>query len=238
MHAPSPRFVGSGGSARRMWSSRSRSGGTGAGACIIRSCACWFIGKATTSRMLGVSASSMTMRSMPGAEPPCGGAPNLNGVEHAAEPRLDLGRRIARDRERLVHDVGPVVADRARRQFDAVADDVVLERLDRQRVLRLERLEPALRHRERVVGELDLPGLLVALVHREIDDPAELEPALAHQVQLARRASAAPRRRTARRRRGTPHTKNTASPSLEPELLRAIAPVRSAPILLAIGPAP
>ena len=99
----------------------------------------------------------------------------FEGVEHAAEPRLDLFRRIAGDRKGLVHDVGAMIADRARRQLDAVADDVVLERVDRQRILRLERLEPALRHRERVVAEVDLPGLLVALVHREIGDPAELE---------------------------------------------------------------
>ena len=58
--------------------------------------------------------------------------------------------------ERLVHDVGPVVADRAARQLDAVADDVVLVGLDRQRILRLQRVEPALRHRERVVAEVDL----------------------------------------------------------------------------------
>jgi hypothetical protein len=66
------------GSARRMLSSRNCLEATTEGAPIIRSCARWFIGKAMTSRMLGSSASSMTMRSMPGAEPPCGGAPSLN----------------------------------------------------------------------------------------------------------------------------------------------------------------
>ena len=50
-------------------------GGTSAGAPIMRSSPCWFSGKRMTSRMLGSSASSMTIRSMPGAEPPCGGAP-------------------------------------------------------------------------------------------------------------------------------------------------------------------
>src|SRR5437763_13029761 len=68
-----PRFGG--GRSRRRCSSRRRSGRTGAGAPIIRSRACWFIGKTMTSRMFGVSAKSMTMRSMPGARPPCGGAP-------------------------------------------------------------------------------------------------------------------------------------------------------------------
>ncbi len=48
---------------------------SGEGAPIIRSWPCWFSGNRITSRMFGSSASSMTMRSMPGAEPPCGGAP-------------------------------------------------------------------------------------------------------------------------------------------------------------------
>ena len=40
----------------------------------------WFIGKSTTSRIFGSPASSMTMRSTPGAEPPCGGAPYLKAL--------------------------------------------------------------------------------------------------------------------------------------------------------------
>ncbi len=60
-----------------------------------------------------------------------------------------------------------------------------------ERVLRLERLEPALRHRERVVRELDLPGLLVELVHREVGDPAELEHAVPDEAELV--AEARPR---------------------------------------------
>ena len=90
----------------------------------------------------------------------------------------------------LLHDVGAVIADRARRQFDAVADDVVLERLDaedRLAVLGIEReelLDLHVRHRERVVGEVDLLLLLVPLVHREVDDPAELEAVLGDEVEL------------------------------------------------------
>ena len=45
------------------------------GAPIIRSSARWFIGNMMTSRMFCSSASSITMRSMPAAQPPCGGAP-------------------------------------------------------------------------------------------------------------------------------------------------------------------
>src|SRR6266705_912642 len=98
-----------------MCSSLRRSGGTGAGACIRRSCACWFIGNAITSRMLLSPAMSMTIRSMPGAEP--------ERVQHPAEARLHLLAAVPGDGERLVHDLGPVVPDRAARELDPVAHD-------------------------------------------------------------------------------------------------------------------
>ena len=44
-----------------------------------------------------------------------------------------------------------------------------------ERVLALQRLEAALRHREGIVREVDLLLVLVPFVHREIDDPAEFE---------------------------------------------------------------
>ena len=109
-----------------------------------------------TSRMFGSSASSMTMRSMPGAEPPCGGAPNLKALIMPAKLVSTSSLRVAGDLERLVHDVRAVVPDRARAQLDAVADDVVLPGEDVERVLGLQRLQLALRHREGVVAEVDL----------------------------------------------------------------------------------
>src|SRR3546814_10225292 len=105
-----------------------------------------------------------------------------------------LGLAIARDLERLVHDVGAVVPDRARRQFDAVADDVILPREDVERVLGLQRFELALRHRKRVVTEVDLAGVLVGLEHREIDDPTHGEPVRVDQVELLGDAGARPSR--------------------------------------------
>ena len=54
----------------------------------------------------------------------------------------------------------------------------------------LERVEPALRHGERVVGEVDLLLLLVPLEHGEVDDPAELEAVLVDQFQLVPDAGA------------------------------------------------
>ena len=83
-----------------------------------------------------------------------------------------------------------MVADGAGRQLHAVADDVVLERLDAEDgvlvvlIERQERLAVEIRHRERVVRKVDLLVVLVPFVHREIDDPAELERALADQFQF------------------------------------------------------
>src|SRR3984893_9195766 len=105
-------------------------------------------------------------------------------VEHTGETRLDLLGRIAGDRKGLIHDVRAVIADRPRGELDAIADDVVLVRRNLQRILLLERREAALRHRERVMAELDLAGLLVTLVHREIGNPAELEAVLGGETEL------------------------------------------------------
>ena len=90
-----------------------------------------------------------------------------------AELLDDVVLRVARDLKRLVHDLDLVVADRARAELDAVADDVVLVCLDRQRILGVESLKPALRHREGVVREDDLARLGILLEEREVDDPAE-----------------------------------------------------------------
>src|SRR2546422_7146079 len=51
-------------------------------------------------------------------------------------------------------------------------------------VLRLQGLETALGHRERVLTELDPPGLLVQLVHREVGHPAEPERVLLDEAEL------------------------------------------------------
>src|SRR5437016_4631203 len=105
-------------------------------------------------------------------------------VQHPTEARLDLLATVPGDGERLVHDLGPVVPDRAARELDPVAHDVVLIGFDRERVLRLQGLETALGHRERVVAELDPPGLLVQLVHREVGHPAEPERVLLDEAEL------------------------------------------------------
>src|SRR5579859_1566464 len=114
----------------------------------------------------------------------------LEGVDHARKLGVDFLLGIARNRERLVHDIRAVVPDRARRQLHAVADDVVLEGEDIERILALQRLQPALRHRERIVREVDLLVVLVILEHWEVDDPAELEALLIDQAELFAHAGA------------------------------------------------
>ena len=113
-------------------------------------------------------------------------------IQHAAEALLDFLRSVAGDLERAQHDVGPMVPDRAARQLDAVADDVVLVRFDRQRILRVERLESALRHRERIVAEGHLAGFRIALVERKVGNPAELVGVRLDDVELAPEMRAQP----------------------------------------------
>ncbi len=72
------------------------------------------------------------MRSMPGAMPPCGGAPYWKARYMPPNFFSSIILAIAREREGLLHDVGTMVADRAGRQFDAVANDVILKGLDRR----------------------------------------------------------------------------------------------------------
>ena len=125
-------------------------------------------------------------------------------AQHAAELLLQHVLRIAGDGERLLHHVGAMVADRAGRQLDAVADDVVLDRLQAEdgvvvlRVERQELLRLHVRHRERVVGEVDLLLLLAPFVHREVDDPAERELILLQRGSVPRRPWCAPDPRTSR----------------------------------------
>ena len=59
----------------------------------------------------------------------------------------------------------------------------------------LQRLQPALRHREGVVGEIDLLLVLVPLEHREIDDPGQFEPFGVDRASDPRRLLCARRRR-------------------------------------------
>ncbi len=72
------------------------------------------------------------MRSTPAANAAMRRRPVLERAVETAEPFLDVGWS-SRDLEGLDHHLGQLVADAAGRDLEAVADDVVLERLDRQR---------------------------------------------------------------------------------------------------------
>src|SRR5262249_48364658 len=125
-------------------------------------------------------------------------APERERVQHAAKLLLERILAVAGDREGLAHHVRSMIADGARGKLNAVADDVVLDRLDLEDGIVIGRLELEeildrhVRHRERIMGEVDLLLLLVPLVHREVDDPAELEAVPGDEVQLL--AEPGPRR--------------------------------------------
>ena len=105
-------------------------------------------------------------------------------ADHPGKILVDLRLRIAGNLERLVHNLGPVVADRARRQLDAVANDVILISENIERVHGFERAHLALRHREGIVTEIDFLCVLVIFIHRKIDDPAEFEAVLVDQIEF------------------------------------------------------
>ena len=107
------------------------------------------------------------------------------GIVHSRELGLNVVLTEANHFKRLYHDLGIVVTHCARGQLNAVTHEVILERGDRKRIdlaaLGLfEDLQAAVGHGERVVAEFKLAGLLADLVHREIDDPAELVALLIH----------------------------------------------------------
>ena len=108
-----------------------------------------------------------------------GGRTVAERIVHGRELGLDIGFAEAHELKGTDHDLGVVVPDGAGGQLHAVADQIILIGVDRQRVdlaamRTLKRLQAALRHGERVVAELQLAGLLADLIHREVDDPAEL----------------------------------------------------------------
>ena len=162
----------------------------------------------------------------------------LEGAVEAAETRLDLGLAEPSDLEGLHHRIGAVVTHRARRDLEAVADDIVLVRLDLEAVLvalcGFQRREAALGHRERVVREVDLLVLLVPLVEREVDDPGEREFALVDELQLradARARFAGELVELVRVAGGEEHRVAIAKTKLRRDS------VRSGPMFLAMGPA-
>ena len=158
-----------------MPSSRSWAGSTGAGASVIGSCACWFLGKAITSRMLSVPSPSMTMRSMPPAQPPCGGTPYSKASSRKPNLRCASSASMPSAASTRCWIAGVGDADAAAADLAAVDDEVVGARSHRERV-GLEEVEiVGVDHRERVMRGADLAGLVAALEHRELGDPEHVD---------------------------------------------------------------
>ena len=164
------------GRGRRLMPSSARAAGSaGAGASVISSWACWFLGKAITSRMFSTPSPSMTSRSIPGGEATVGWHPVAEGVEQEAELGLGglgvdaqggedaaLDRRVG-DPDAAAADLPPVEHDVVGPRADPLGG--ALEQLD---VLAVE-------HGEGVVERGQLAGLVVALEHRELGDPEHVE---------------------------------------------------------------
>ena len=117
-------------------------------------------------------------------------------VQHAAEAGFGFLAGIAGDLEGLQHHFRIAVADCAGQHLIAIADDIVLEDLETQDFVLVagtegqEFLAVILRHREGIVGEVDLLLLLAPFIHGIIHHPAEAETALLDQVQFAADAGA------------------------------------------------
>ena len=120
--------------------------------------------------------------------------------------------------EGLVHDVRAVVADRAARQLDAVADDVVLEGLDRQRIAAspAPRSPPCGIENGLWLNSI-LLGLLVQLVHREVRRSSRTGTRSSRcRSELLAEPDADAAGQLVGRRLACRTTKNTASPSPAP----------------------
>ena len=95
------------------------------GAPLIGSRPAWFFGNAMTSRRFGSPASTMTVRSIPSAMPPCGGAPMRERVEQEAELRALLLRAQRERVEDTRLELGLVDPEGAAAELVAVHDEVV-----------------------------------------------------------------------------------------------------------------
>ena len=147
----------------------------GAGAPHIRSAPLCVLGNAITSRMLLMPRRIMISRSTPSAIPPCGGAPNLQGIEQEAEFQLLGGVVDAQQCEDLLLHVHAMNTNAPAADLRAVDDDVVglgFDRFDGGAVGAVE-LGQILVQRcgERVMRADVSLFLFVVLEQREIDDP-------------------------------------------------------------------
>ena len=137
----------------------------------------------------------------------------LEGAIHAAEFLDQHFLAIARDLERLLHDLGAVVADRAGRQLHAVADDVVLIGENVERVLRLQRLHarPAAWRRDCARNRSSCPRRSTHTSGNRRSSRTRTRPSSTDPAHCRRECAPCPR--ALRRRSSSPAEKNTASPA-------------------------
>ena len=100
-------------------------------------------------------------------------------IIHGGEFRLHILFAEADQAEGLHHDLRIMIPDCTGAELHAVADQVILESRHGQRihfpVLRLpQNLQTSVGHGEGIMAEFELAAFLPDLIHREINDPAEL----------------------------------------------------------------
>ena len=151
---------------------RAACGRPAVGALVIGSAPLWVFGKAITSRMFSSPARIATRRSMPNANPPCGGAPYWNGLRKKPNLRSASSALMPSSSKMLRLQLGLVDPDRTRTELPAVEHEVVGLAAHRHRV-GVEQVDVVgVRLRERVVARLRAAARLVdADEHREVDDP-------------------------------------------------------------------
>ena len=77
-----------------------------------------------------------------------------------------------------------MVAHRARQQFYAVADKIVLVSINVQRILAVQCIHSALRHRERIMRKFNSAGFFVFFIKRKIDNPAHFKRIFVNQAEF------------------------------------------------------
>ena len=101
-------------------------------------------------------------------------------IVHSREFCFHILLAKTNDVECFDHNLRIVVTNSTGRKLNAVTYQIILICQNIQRILVFQSVKSTLRHRERVMAELQLAGLLTDLVHREVYDPAELIAVLLH----------------------------------------------------------
>ena len=161
------------------------SSGTSDGAPLIGSTPAWFFGKAITSRRFGSRASTIVIRSIPSAIPPCGGAPiasassrKPNFARCSSAPRPSRSKTFAwMSGSWILKQPPPSSLPFTIRSYACASASFGLL---------VEAVAPLVgRPRERVVHGVPARLVLVPFEHREVGHPQERERLVVDQPELA-----------------------------------------------------